>query len=211
MNLFGTNGNRTETGAYSDTPLEVALLPAFSIDHGFGRYEIDTEAMLPNAGPNPYGAQQELWSLLTVDALVHTNSRYAFGLGETVGNIDPARPVAFVQTHTRSEALDLIGRMTLARDERGRVDATLRLEPDLHVTESIDFTQPGAPFGYTTVARGSRVEGDLARITDFGKVGVTYGLRYVNQATNYGGAGSLGVDLTRSTSLMPFVGLTIRP
>jgi len=212
MNLFGTNGNRTETGAFSDTPLEVALLPAFLLNHGFGRYEIDSEATLPNAGPNPYGGQQEVWSLLTVDGLVHVNARYAFGLGETVGNIDPIHLQPFEQTHTRTEALDIVGRMTLARDVRGHVDATLRLEPDLHVTSSVAFSQPNLiPLAFGTVERGSRVVGDIARVSDVGRFGLTYGLRYVNQTTNYGYIGSLGVQLTRSTSLMPFAGVTVRP
>jgi len=213
ISLLGTNGNRTTTNAYSDTPLNFTLAPMLSVDHRFNQFELLGEAILPNASTNPFGTSfNTTWSDLSVDGLVQLdNSRIALGLGETVTNLQPARPAPYVKSSTRSEALDLVGRVTLAQSLRSRLEFNLRLNPYVHVTGITNYDFPGErTFSSVGIAHGARFDSSIQRTVAAGRFQFNYGLRYINQTTCYFGCGGSYPYLTRSTSLMPFVGIKIR-
>ncbi len=212
VTLLGTNGNRTWTGAVSATPLSFSLQPDMTLDRTMGRYEIATETILPNAGADPFAAPLQRWSYLSADALGWSrDARFAIGVGETVSNLQPAKAQRDFTAHTRSEALALVGRAVVMQNGRGRLEARFRLSPYVHVTGFTSYSFPGQPQrSFTSYAHGARVDFALAQTQRVGRFDFDYGLRYINQTTNYGGIGSFGVELTRSTSLMPFVGIAIR-
>ncbi len=208
VSLLGSNGNRTATQAYSDTPLSFALIPVITAAHTAGRFEAEAEGMLPNAGPNPFGASRNRWSYLDVDALTGIGrGPFSLGIGETVTNIQPAKKVPGVQSATRSEAIDLLARVRFAQSGQSNAYVQLRVNPYVHVSSSTIYSFPGQPSHTSTgVAHGARVDATLWREIAVKRLVFNYGLRYINQTTNYFGSGR-NVYLTRSSSLMPFAGI----
>ena len=207
LSLFGSNGNRTFTQAYSDTPLSFALIPSINVAHTAGRFEIQAQGILPNAGPNPFGASHNSWSYLNADALAEIGrGPLAFGLGETVTNIEPVKKSPGAQSGTRSEAVDFVTRVRFEQTGRSNAYVQLRLNPYIHVSSSTTFTSPDQPSRiFTSIAHGARVDAMLWREIAVKRLVFEYGLRYINQTTNYSGAWPNGY-LTRSSSLMPFIG-----
>ena len=212
MAFFGTNGNRTNTSAYSDSPLSFTLAPMLWLDHKAGKFELASEGFLPNASANPFGTSvNNTWSDLSVDGLVNVlGSRFALGLGETVTNLAPVKQPQYVDSHSRSAAVDLVGRLVLARDFRSHLDLNLRVDPYVHVTAITNYTRPGTrPLSLKTIAHGARFDASIVRTVEVGRFGLSYGLRNINQTTCYFSCGTTYPYLTRSTSLMPFVGLSL--
>jgi hypothetical protein len=214
--LLGTNGSRSFTDSYSDAPLAFDLLPEVSLAQAFGRYEIRADGIPPNAGANPFGSSQQRWSYLDVDALVRSrNGRFAFGVGNTVTNLRPLFTGQYENQHARTEALGAIWRAVLAQSLRDRIELQVRVEPYVHAATYISFAPPppAQAFSKTIADHGARVDLTIAYVSQARPAGFTFGLRYVNQTTNYGpfntgfNAGAPGAFLARSTSLMPFAGL----
>jgi hypothetical protein len=100
----------------------------------------------------------------------------------------------------------------LSRSARSTAALEFRLTPYLHVFNDETEMPPSGPSrSFVSTEHGARVEAWIHRVTWLGKYGLDYGLRYVNQTTNYGPFDSRdpqsGVLLTRSSSLMPYVGI----
>ncbi len=151
-----------------------------------------------------------------MDALAHlANSRLALGVGDTVVNLAPAPVSSFVSQHTRAEGLHLTVRTALLENLHGALIADALITPYVHVLNQEDITllRTGPPRVLTTTDYGSRVEASLHHLSSLGSYRFDYGLRYVNQTTNYGALNTsrpqAGVLLTRTSSLMAFVGLRV--
>ena len=211
--LLGTNGSRSSSEAYSATLLPFSLVPMFSLTHTFEGFELMGEAIFPNAGADPYAAPMQEWSYLDLTGLAQLgHSRFSLGLGNTIVNLRPATVSDFETQHTRAEGLHVEERTVLARSARSTAAVEFRLTPYVHVFNDATFTFPGQPSrSFVSLDHGVRVEAWIHRVTWLGKYGLDYGLRYVNQTTNYGPFDPSdplsGVYLTRSSSLMPYVGL----
>jgi hypothetical protein len=211
--LLGTNGSRSSSEAYSATLLPFSLVPMFALTHTFDRFELSTEAILPNAGADPYAAPMQVWSYLDLTGLAQLgHSAFSVGLGDTIVNLRPATPNEFETEHTRSEGLHIEERTVLLRTARSTAALEFRLTPYVHVLSDETFTPPGGlSRSFVSTAHGVRVETWIHRVTWLGKYGLDYGLRYVNQTTNYGAFDPRdplsGVYLTRSSSLMPYIGI----
>ncbi len=205
VSLFGSNGNRSYTGAYSQVPLNFVLLPEFQATHSFGRYELQAEGILPNDSANPFGSSLNRWSYLSAGALANTRSRtLAFGLGETVTNLVPLGLSPSSHSATRSEALDLLARVRFEPSLSGEFYAFFRIDPYVHVSTLSSFEAGSHVINTKFTAHGARVDATLGRNIDLRRYALDYGLRYINQTTNY----DRGV-LTRDTSLMPFIGINV--
>ncbi|HTU70750.1 MAG TPA: hypothetical protein VMF11_10585 [Candidatus Baltobacteraceae bacterium] len=216
VTLLGTNGSRSSTDAYSATALQFAALPLFSFAQTFERYELAAEVILPNENSNPYAAPEQQWSYVNVDGLVHVrNARYALGLGDTIINLEPAQLNSFVSEHTRSEGLHLTMRSVLFANLHGQLIAEIRLTPYAHVfNQEIFHDEPTRfPNVFTSIDHGARIEVLIHHLSSARPFGFDYGIRYVNQTTDYGplelGNPQSGLYLTRSSSLMPFVSLKV--
>ncbi|MGB6986582.1 MAG: hypothetical protein WBD74_11470 [Candidatus Aquilonibacter sp.] len=213
--LLGTNGSRSSSEAYSATLLPFSLVPMFAFTHTFARFELTGEAILPNGGANPYAAPMQTWSYLDFSGLAQLGrSPFSLGLGDTIVNLRPATVNNFETAHTRAEGLHVEERTVLWRTARSTAAVEFRLTPYVHVFNDVtvipfDPAEPARSF--VTVDHGVRVEAWIHRVTWLGKYGLDYGLRYVNQTTNYGPLDPnnplRGVYLTRSSSLMPYVGI----
>jgi hypothetical protein len=216
VTTLATNGSRTSTGGYSADLLNFGLEPEFSLAHAFERYELDVDTIVPNEGPDPFGAQQQEWSYVDVAAMVRSHDlRYAVGLGEVFTDLQPSQPGPFETYVARSQAVQFVGRATLWRNLRGRVDVAISAQPYVHDTERIVSTVIPPLFpDVLLIDHGARVDASIGRFSTVGRYRFNYGLRYINQTTNDGPfelqVGTRpGALLARSTSLMPFVGLTI--
>jgi len=215
--LLGTNGSRTSTGAYSVTPLPFSLVPMFALAHRSGPVELSAEAILPNGNSDPYAAPDQRWSYLNADGLYRLPASAVWlGAGDTVVNLRPAFVEPESSEHTRAEGLHAEGRVDLIRRSRSTVAVELRLTPYAHVfnDETYRSFEPGIPArSLVSTDHGARVEAWIDRVTWIGRYGLDYGLRYVNQTTDYGafdsGVPDSGLELTRSSSLMPYVGLRV--
>jgi hypothetical protein len=211
--LLGTNGSRTTSESFAPTILPFNLIPAFAVTHAFERFELSGEFIAPNQSSNPYGAQQQVWSYVNADALVRLRgSRLALGIGDTIVNLAPAQINGFVAQHTRAEGLHLTVRTALVENLHGSLVADALITPYTHVLNQDTFALP-QPHVLTSTDHGARIEASLHHVSSVGRYRFDYGLRYVNQTTNYGplfaGRPQAGVLLTRSSSLMPFVGLRV--
>jgi hypothetical protein len=211
LSLLGSNGNRTFTQAYSDTPLSFVLIPDITASYTAGRFELQTEGILPNASANPFGASHNRWSYLNFDALARVSpGPLSFGLGETVTNLEPAESTPNVKSGSRSEAVDLIGRLRFAQTAASSAYVQLRLDPYVHVSESTTYALPDQPPSTISgVAHGARVDLTLGREVSVKRFVIGYGLRYINQTTNYGQL-TPGALLTRTTTFMPFAGVSFK-
>jgi len=214
--FLGTNGSRTSSQAFAPTVLPFDLVPAFSIARQFKRIELSGQFVAPNESSNPYGSQQTWWSYINVDALAQVrNSRLALGVGDTIVNLVPAEVGDFVSQHARAEGLHLALRATLLTNLHGALIADALITPYVHVynEETVTLGQPPVPHALTSIDHGARIEASLHHLSSIGRYRFDYGLRYVNQTTNYGPIEArdpqAGVLLTRSSSLMPFVGLRV--
>ena len=212
LTLLGTNGNRTATEASSDVPLNFALAPDIEAAHRFGRYEVDAETILSNASSNPFGASGNRWSYISAEAVSGVGrGPFSAGLGETVTNIEPAHPSALVTAGSRSAGVDLIGRWAFATSLSSRSYVQFRVEPYAHIASSVTIHDPNGPSrSSSSTAHGARIDATLQREVELRRIVLSYGLRYMNQTTNYYSLGAEGVYLTRSTSLMPFAGISVR-
>jgi hypothetical protein len=216
VGFLGTNGARTTSVSFAPTILPFNLVPVFSVAHTVKRYELSGEFVAPNEHSDPYGASQTWWSYINVDALAHLgNSRLALGVGDTIVNLAPAPVSSFVSQHTRAEGLHLTVRTTLVENLHGALIADALITPYSHVLnqETTAFAPPALPRVFTTTDHGARIEASLHHLCSVGNYRLDYGLRYVNQTTNYGALDpshpQSGVLLTRTSSLMPFVGLRV--
>ncbi|HTZ56001.1 MAG TPA: hypothetical protein VMB20_13140 [Candidatus Acidoferrum sp.] len=211
--LLGTNGSRSSSEAYSATLLPFSLVPMFALTQTFEGFQLTGEAILPNAGTNPYAAPMQVWSYLDLTGLGQLgHSAFALGLGDTIVNLRPATVSEFETQHTRAEGLHLEERTVLWRGARSTAALEFRLTPYVHVFNDLTVTPPAQPSrSFVTIDHGVRVEAWIHRVAWLGKFGLDYGLRYVNQTTNYGafdaGDPLSGLYLTRSSSLMPYVGI----
>lgn len=210
--LWGTNGSRTTSESFAPTILPFDLVPAFSVTHAFKRYELSGEFIAPNESSNPYGAQQQVWSYLNADALVRlAGSGVALGVGDTIVNLAPEQINGFVAQHTRAEGLHLTVRAAVVKNLHGSWVAEALITPYTHVLNQETFALP-KPHVLASTDHGARIEASLHHVSSVGRYRFDYGLRYVNQTTNYGplfAGPRAGVLLTRSSSLMPFVGLRV--
>ncbi len=214
--FLGTNGSRTSSDAFAPTILPFDLVPAFSVAQQFKRFELSGDFVAPNESSNPYGSQQTWWSYINVDALAQApNHRLAFGVGDTIINLAPAEVSDLVSQHARAEGLHLTLSATLLANLHGALIADALITPYVHVynEETVTYGEPPFPHALTSIDHGARIEASLHHLSSVGRYRLDYGLRYVNQTTNYGplqaGHPQAGVLLTRSSSLMPFVGLRV--
>ncbi|MBV8637711.1 MAG: hypothetical protein JO322_06460 [Candidatus Eremiobacteraeota bacterium] len=210
ISFLGSNGTRSFTDAYSQTPLNFVLIPDLHATHAVGRFELLAEAFLSNTNANPFGAQQQRWSYVSLGALAPVgHDGVSLGLGETATNLVPLHEPPETQSTSRSEALDLLGRFDFARTAQSEAYAFLRVDPYVHVSSYVSFPEAGGLESRTSAAHGARFDGTLGRNIYLSRFTLSYGLRYINQTTNYYSMGPDGVYLTRSTSLMPFIGAGI--
>ncbi len=141
------------------------------------------------------------------------DGRWSVGAGENIVNQRFA-PFRLVETG-RSEGLQDTVRTIFARDLRGTTALTVTLAPYGHVDSGVEFFQrPGGARSYRQTLHGARVDGELRRTIRLRGYAFTYGLRYINQTTNYGriatySKANFGVNLTRNSMLAPFVGLRV--
>ena len=214
--LLGTNGTRTESTSFAPTILPFDLVPVFSFTHAFKRFELSGQVVAPNESSNPYGSQQTWWSYVNLDALEHfRNAPFALGVGDTVINLAPAELNGSISQHARAEGLHLTLRATLLANLHGALLADALITPYVHVfnEETVTYGLPPVSHALTSFDHGARIEASLHHLSSVGRFRFDYGLRYVNQTTNYGPIVASrphgGVLLTRSASLMPFAGLRV--
>jgi len=214
--FLGTNGTRTESTSFAPTIPPFDLVPAFSFAHAFEGFELSGQVVAPNESSNPYGSQQTWWSYINLDALARLrNSGVAIGAGDTIVNLAPAEVNGSISQHARAEGLHLTLRATLLANLHGALVADALITPYVHVfnEETFSFGQPPVSHAITSFDHGARIEASLHHLSGVGRFRFDYGLRYVNQTTNYGpiieSKPNGGVLLTRSASLMPFIGLRV--
>jgi hypothetical protein len=213
VSLLGSNGYRSFTGAYSQAPLNFVLIPDVQATHSFGRYELLAEGILPNNSANPFGSSRSRWSYISGGALANVGSKaVALGLGETVTNLAPFGLPPRVHSATRAQGLDLLAQVRFAPALQSEAYAFFKVEPYIHVFSYRSYSSNGPEEHSTTSsAHGARFDATLGRTLYLRSYSIDYGLRYINQTTNYASVGHRGAFLTRSTSLMPFIGLNVRP
>jgi hypothetical protein len=204
--LLGANGARTTYGSESATPIPFVLLPQFALERRDARYIVAVDAIPSNDSADLFGSLGQRWNYVRARALLRVNRRLAFGAGEETVNYR-SLGLAYLTQTARSNGLAFVGEANLENDVHGKLDATLDAAPYLHL-RSYEFDDSpffSHPYSTTTYQHGSRVDTSLTRTAYERGFELHYGLRYLNQTTNYGFR-----DLTRTFSLVPFAGISAR-
>ncbi|MEO6913446.1 MAG: hypothetical protein ABI182_05440 [Candidatus Baltobacteraceae bacterium] len=229
MTLNGTAGSYSADSGEFTIPASFRLLPIFRVEQAHKRLSLGAEGILPNSGSNLFGPSLYKWSYLNTELLyASSNSRYALGVGNTVANERFFRPQGFgSETATlRLEGLRYTALGVLASSGRGRLEARLSVNPYLNGVYSLTDAfsppsncsrcSPASSHSFTHLRGASLVDGSLVWSVPLGLSTFSYGLRYINQTINDGSLPGFSGQpartfLERNSSLMPFIGVSIRP
>jgi hypothetical protein len=204
--LLAANGARSTFGSFSPTPIPFALLPQLWLERSDARSLISLDAIAPNSSSNLFGSLGQRWGYLRARALLRVTRRIALGVAEEVVNYR-ALGLRYQAETARSEGLAAAGLANIEQDVHGSLDASIDALPYAHLRtyEYVDLPRLRQPYAIVSYQHGARIDMALTR-TAYGRVAdVQYGLRYINQTSNYGFN-----DLTRTFSLVPFAGITAK-
>jgi hypothetical protein len=212
LSVLGTNGSRSTYSSSAVTPLPFVVLPLFSVNRTDAHSIVAFEGIPQNQSSNLFGSLGQSWSYMNADVLLRAGGgRYAFGVGESVVNLQLATPPKLEDEFGRSEGLHGIATAAIARNTRSVTTLRISVSPYLHLHSIVEFSRPIGLKSYETDEHGARVDLALTRTIEMHGYAFAFGLRYINQTTDYGrmdpySAADTALDLTRSSALIPFIG-----